>query len=97
MLLIRNIIAILNTNLNKRESFNNINNFEIIFAQNFRFFNIANNVANNIVYNIVNKINSIKVNKIIKNVKNEVNNEVNNKITSNFKNKINLLNKDKTI
>ena len=47
---------------NKREDFNDIIDFDIIFAQNIRFFNVANNVANN----IANKIYLIKVNKTIK-------------------------------
>ena len=40
-----------------REDFDDIIDFDIIFARNFNFFDIAKNVAN--------KINKIKINKII--------------------------------
>ena len=78
------IIAIFDINLNRRESFDDTS-FEIIFAQNIRFFDVAKNVANN--------INSMKINKIMKNVENEIKDEVN----DDFKNKMISLNKDETI
>ena len=51
----------------KRENFDDIIDFDVIFAQNICFFDIANDVAN-----------KIKVNKIMKNVENKVNDEVKN-------------------
>ena len=65
---------------NKREDFNNIIDFDAIFAQDICFFDVAKNVAN--------KINSIKINKITKRIVNEIND----KITNDFENKIDSLN-----
>ena len=72
------IIAIFDTNLNKRESFDDIIDFNAIVIQNIEFFDVAKSVAN--------KINSTKINKIIESVENEINDEVNNKVINDFEN-----------
>ena len=79
-----------NIESDKRKSFDNIIDFDIIVAQNIEFFDITS------------KIQSIKLNvlidvKIVDEINNEVNDEVNEKVTNDFKNKINLLNEKKTI
>ena len=51
----------------KRKSFDDIIDFNVIFAQNIYFFDVANDVAN-----------KIKIDKIIENVENEINDEVTN-------------------
>ena len=61
------------TNLDKRENFDDMSDFEIIFAQNICFFDIAKSVAN--------KINSIKF-------FDEIKSEINDEITNDFENKI---------
>ena len=59
----------LSTNLNKRESFNDMSDFETIFAQNICFFDVAN------------KINEIKINKIMKEIDDEISDEVNDEMS----------------
>ena len=71
-----------NIKSDKRESFDDIIDFDIIFTQNICFFNVANDVAN-----------KIEINKIINNVKNKVNDE----IKRVFEDKTNSLNKNETI
>ena len=82
----------LNTSLNRRESFDDVNDFEIIFAQNICFFDVAKNVANKVNSIKINKINSIKINKVMKKVDNKINDE----IKSCLENKTILLNTNET-
>ena len=76
----------LNIESDKRNDFDDIN-FEIIFAHDVCFFDIANEI------NKINKINLMKMKKIMKNVENKINDE----IESCFANKTILLNRDETI
>ena len=78
----------MSTNLDKRESFNDIINFDIIFTQNICIFYVAKKVANKTNSIKINEINLIKVNKIIKKVYNKVNDEISNEISNYFENKI---------
>ena len=76
---------------NNHENFDDID-FEITFAQNICFFNIAKNIAN--------KINSIKINKIIKSVENKINDEIKKdfeNICENVKDNASSLNVNETI
>ena len=69
----------LRTNFDKRESFDDIINFDFIFAQNICFFDVAKSVAN--------KINLIKVDKIISiKIFDEINDEVNDEVINDFEN-----------
>ena len=69
------IIVIFDINLNKRESFDDIDRFEATFAQNICFFDVAKNVASKIKKD---RVNSMKINKIIESVEDEVSDEVKN-------------------
>ena len=53
-----------------RENFDNIIDFDVIFAQNICFFDVSKNVAN--------KIDSMKINKIMKKIDDEINDEIEN-------------------
>ena len=60
----------------KREDFDDIIDFNVIFAQNINFFDVSKNVANKINSIKINKIDSIKINKIMKKVDEKVSDEV---------------------
>ena len=73
-----------------REDFDDIINFDAIFAQNICFFDVAKSVAN--------KINSMKVDKIDSTkFFDEVKNEVNDEVTSDFEDKLSSLDRNETI
>ena len=59
-----------------REGFDDIIDFDVIFAQNIDFFDVAKSVAN----------------KIIKRVDDEVSDEISDEVTNDFENEINSLN-----
>ena len=63
-----------------REDFDDITNFDVIFAQNIDFCDIAKSVANKIIKRVDDEVND------------EVNDEINDEITNDFENKINSLN-----
>ena len=87
----------MNINLDRRESFDDIIDFDAIFAQNICIFDDAKRVANKTNSIKINEINSMKINKIMKKVENEINDEVSNEITSDFENKIISLNRDEIV
>ena len=82
-----------------REDFDDIIDFNVIFAQNICFFNVANKIneikINKINSIKINKINFVEVNKIMKNVENEVNDEIEN-FCENMTNNASSLNINKT-
>ena len=73
-----------------REDFDNIIDFDAIFAQNIYFFNVAKSVANKIDSMKINKINSTKF-------FDEIESEVNDEVTNDFEDKLSSLDKDETI
>ena len=85
-----------------RENFDDIN-FETIFAQNIRFFDVAKSVvdnADNVNSIKINKINSIKINKInsmkVNKIMKKVDNEISDEIKNCFENETISLNTNKT-
>ena len=73
----------LDTDLDRRDGFDDSIDFEIIFAQNNCFFDVAKSVAN--------KVDSIEVDKAMKRVDDEVSDEVSDEVADGFEGEIDSL------